>query len=114
MGPWPERCGPGGHRATVGLMNSPGAGDEVGLAIDAEPGRGPVDEARMHQLADEQAALRRVATLLARGARPAPVVTAGARERGPLLRAEAAFVSPVELPRRPPPRPPGAPARRPR
>src|SRR5260370_7358938 len=97
MGPWPERCGPGGHRATVGLMNSPGAGDEVGLAIDAGPGRGPVDEARMHQLADEQAALRRVATLVARGARPAEVFTAVADELGHLIGAEATFVSRVEL-----------------
>src|SRR5260370_19935247 len=97
MGPWPQRCRPGGHRAPVGLLNSPGAGEHVGLAIDAGPGRGPVDEARMHQLADEQAALRRVATLVARGARPAEVFSAVADELGHLIGAEATFVSRVEL-----------------
>src|SRR5260370_8588382 len=97
MGPWPQRCRPGGHRAPVGLLNSPGAGEHVGLAIDAGPGRGPVDEARMHQLADEQAALRRVATLVARGARPAEVFSAVADELGHLIGAEATFVSRVAL-----------------
>ncbi len=51
----------------------------------------------MHQLADEQAALRRVATLVARGARPAEVFTAVADELGHLIGAEATFVSRVEL-----------------
>jgi len=51
----------------------------------------------MHQLADEQAALRRVATLVARGARPAEVFSAVADELGHLIGAEASFVSRVEL-----------------
>ncbi len=51
----------------------------------------------MHQLADEQAALRRVATLVARGARPTEVFSAVADELGRLIGAEASFVSQVEL-----------------
>jgi len=78
-------------------MNSPDAGDDVGKAVDAGPGRGPVDGARLSQLADEQAALRRVATLVARGARPADVFSAVADELGRLFGAEASFVSRVEL-----------------
>jgi signal transduction histidine kinase len=49
------------------------------------------------RLADEQAALRRVATLVAGGARPAEVFTAVADELGQLIGAEATFVSRVDL-----------------
>ena len=49
------------------------------------------------RLADEQAALRRVATLVAGGARPAEVFTAVADELGHLIGAEATFVSRVDL-----------------
>jgi len=49
------------------------------------------------RLADEQAALRRVATLVAGGARPAEVFTAVADELGRLIGAEATFVSRVDL-----------------
>src|SRR5260370_22495724 len=104
MGTWPQRCRPGGHRATVGLMNSPGAGDEVGLAIDAGPGRGPVDEARMHQLADEQAALRRPRPRAGTRAHPPPAVTPAADPPAPLPAAPAPCLSPL----------PGSPAPRPR
>jgi signal transduction histidine kinase len=45
------------------------------------------------RIADEQAALRRVATLVAGGARPAEVFTAVADELGRLTGAEATFVS---------------------
>jgi len=70
------------HRVTVrrvsGLDNGAGA-----------PGRGvsrdPPDQARLGQLAEEQAALRRVATLVARGAAPEEVFTAVAGEVGQLL-----------------------------
>src|SRR5438105_12772186 len=89
-------------------MNPPDAGDDAGLAIDTQPGRGPVDEARMHQLTDEQAALRRVATLVARGARPAEVFTAVADELGQLIGAEATFVARVD-PSRPSRSAPGRP-----
>jgi GAF domain-containing protein len=47
--------------------------------------RDPADQARLRQIADEQAALRRVATLVARGAAPEEVFTAMAGEVGQLL-----------------------------
>ena len=68
----------------------------MGRLADAGPGRDQPDEARPRQLADEQAALRRVATLVASGARPAEVFTAVADELGRLIGAEAAFVSRVD------------------
>jgi GAF domain-containing protein len=48
-------------------------------------GRDPADQARLGQLAEEQAALRRVATLVARGAAPEEVFTAVAGEVGQLF-----------------------------
>ena len=66
-------------------------------AADAGPGRDPAGRARLRQLADEQAALRRVATLVASGARPAEVFSAVADELGRLIGAEATFVSRVDL-----------------
>jgi signal transduction histidine kinase len=47
--------------------------------------RDPADRARLRQIAEEQAALRRVATLVARGAAPEDVFTAVAEEVGRLL-----------------------------
>ena len=47
--------------------------------------RDPADQAQLRQLADQQAALRRVATLVARGAAPEEVFTAVAQEVGQLL-----------------------------
>ena len=64
---------------------------------DAGPGRDPPEGARLRQLADEQAALRRVATLVASGAQPAEVFSAVADELGRLIGAEATFVSRVDL-----------------
>ena len=61
-------------------MNSPDAGSDAGHGVDAGPGDGLVARARMRQLADEQAALRRVATLVASGAQPADVFRAAAEE----------------------------------
>jgi signal transduction histidine kinase len=63
----------------------------------------PPGQERLRQLADEQAALRRVATLVASGARPAEVFGAVADELGHLIGAEATFISSVDLssPRRP-------------
>jgi signal transduction histidine kinase len=52
--------------------------------------RDPADQARLRKLADEQAALRRVATLVARGAAPEEVFTAVAEEVGQLLHVELA------------------------
>jgi len=52
--------------------------------------RDPADQERLRQIADEQAALRRVATLVAHGAAPEEVFTAVAGEVGQLLRVELA------------------------
>jgi GAF domain-containing protein len=57
-----------------------------GSAVD----RKPAEQARLRQLAEEQAALRRVATLVARGAAPEEVFTAVAGEVGQLLHVELA------------------------
>ncbi|MGH3853845.1 MAG: sensor histidine kinase [Pseudonocardiaceae bacterium] len=69
--------------------------DHVG---DAGPSRDLPDRARRGQLVREQAALRRVATLVASGARPGEVFTAVADELGRLIGAEATFVSRVDHP----------------
>jgi signal transduction histidine kinase len=68
----------------------------VDHADDAGPSRHPLDRVRLGELAREQAALRRVATLVASGARPAEVFTAVADELGRLIGAEATFVSRVD------------------
>jgi signal transduction histidine kinase len=78
-------------------VSTPGAGTGVGSTADAVPGRDQPDGARPRQLADEQAALRRVATLVAAGARPAEVFSAVADELGQLIGVEATFVSRVDL-----------------
>jgi hypothetical protein len=62
-------------------------------AADAEAGHDPPGHTRLRELADEQAALRRVATLLAGGARPAEVFAAVAAEAGRLLSVEYAALS---------------------
>ena len=79
-------------------MSTPDAGTSVGRTADAGPGRDQPDEARPRQLADEQAALRRVATLVAAGAPPAEVFGAVADELGQLIGAEATFVSRADGP----------------
>ncbi len=50
----------------------------------------------MRQLAEEQTALRRVATMVADGARPTEVFSAVADELARLIGAEATFVSRIE------------------
>ncbi|MDX6241734.1 MAG: hypothetical protein QOG10_6558, partial [Kribbellaceae bacterium] len=79
-------------------MNAPDTGADAGNAADAGAGHDPPDLTRLLQLADEQAALRRVATLVADGARPAEVFTAVADELNHLIGAEATFVSRVDHP----------------
>jgi signal transduction histidine kinase len=59
-----------------------------------EPHRRPHDELRM--LADEQAALRRLATAVAHGVSPAEIFAAVAEEIGPLLGADDAAVARFE------------------
>jgi signal transduction histidine kinase len=79
-------------------MNAPDTGADVGQAADTGPGHDRPGQVRLRQLAEEQAALRRVATLVAGGARPAEVFTAVADELGHLIGAEATFVSRVDHP----------------
>jgi transcriptional regulator with GAF, ATPase, and Fis domain len=67
--------------------------DKSASVADGEAGSDPPDRAQLRQLAEEQAALRRVATLVAGGARPAEVFSAVADELGRLIGAEATFVS---------------------
>ena len=86
------------QRATVSLMSAPDTGADPRHAADEAAGRDPPDQARLRQLAAEQTALRRVATLVAGGAPPADVFTAVADELGRLIGAEATFVSRVDHP----------------
>ncbi|MDX6241708.1 MAG: hypothetical protein QOG10_6532, partial [Kribbellaceae bacterium] len=65
-------------------------------AGDAGTGHHPPDQTRLLQLADEHAALRRVATLVAGGARPAEVFAAVADEACRLLGADNAGVGRFE------------------
>src|SRR6202042_3077360 len=67
------------------LVNPLGAG-----APDGGVGRDPPDQARLGQLAEEQAALRRVATLVAQATPPEEVFAAVAAEVGQLFRVELA------------------------
>jgi signal transduction histidine kinase len=71
-------------------VNAPDPAVGAGQAADERVGRDLLDQARLRQLADEQAALRRVATPVARGAAPEEVFTAVAGEVGQLLRVELA------------------------
>jgi signal transduction histidine kinase len=57
---------------------------------DGGVGRDPPDQARLGQLAEEQAALRRVATLVAQATPPEEVFAAVAEEVGQLLRVDLA------------------------
>jgi signal transduction histidine kinase len=57
----------------------------VGEADDGSVGRDPPDQAQLRRLVEEQAALRRVATLVARAAAPEEVLAAVAGEVGALL-----------------------------
>jgi signal transduction histidine kinase len=78
-------------------VTAPDTGANVDHAA-AESGDNPPDRTRLRQLADEQAALRRVATLVAGGAHPTEVFTAVADALGHLIGAEATFVSRVRDP----------------
>jgi signal transduction histidine kinase len=68
-------------------MDALGAG-----ASDRVVGRDPPDQARLGQLAEEQAALRRVATLVARATPPEQVFAAVAQEVGRLLGVDFAIL----------------------
>jgi signal transduction histidine kinase len=56
----------------------------------------PTSERGLHELLEEQAALRRVATLVANGAEPAEVFSAVANELAQLIGADATFVTRIE------------------
>jgi signal transduction histidine kinase len=68
-------------------------------APDGGLGRSAPDQARLGQLADEQAALRRVATLVARATPPEEVFAAVAEEVGQLFRVELATLARYEADR---------------
>ena len=77
------------HRATVTLVNALGTGAG---APGGGVGRDPPDQARLGQLAEEQAALRRVATLVAQATPPEEVFAAVAEEVGRLLAVDFAIL----------------------
>jgi signal transduction histidine kinase len=77
-------------------VNAPDTGAGAGHAADGWVGRDPPDQARLRQLAEEQAALRRVATLVARGEPPEAVFTAVLEEVGRLLPVDLANMSRYE------------------
>ena len=78
-------------------MNAPEMGADGNHATDAGAAQNPSDQQRLRQLADQQVALRRVATLVAGGARPTDVFTAVADELGHLMGADATFVARVNV-----------------
>src|SRR5712691_9204506 len=69
-------------------MNAPDTGADVGHTVDAAEGHDAPGQTRLRQLADEQAALRRVATLVARGAPADELFAAVPQEAGRLLQAD--------------------------
>ena len=71
-------------------MNAPDPAVGGGYAADGRACRDPPDQARLRQLADEQAALRRVATLVAHRAAPEQVFAAVTEELGWLIPVDSA------------------------
>jgi len=69
-------------------MNAPDYGADTGHAAGAAEGDDAPGQTRLRQLADEQAALRRVATLVARGAPADELFAAVPQEAGQLLHAD--------------------------
>ena len=80
---------PTARPANVGLVN---ALDNRVDAANGGMGRDPPDHPRLRQLAEEQAALRRVATLVARATPPEEVFAAVAEEVGRLLAVDFAIL----------------------
>jgi hypothetical protein len=76
-------------------VNAPGPADGAD-ASDGSVGRAPPGQARLGQLAEEQAALRRVATLVARATPPEAVFAAVAEEVGQLLPVDSATMGRYE------------------
>jgi GAF domain-containing protein len=69
-------------------MNAPDNGADAGHAAGAAEGYDASGQTRLRQLAEEQAALRRVATLVARGAPADELFAAVPQEAGQLLQAD--------------------------
>jgi signal transduction histidine kinase len=69
-------------------MNAPDYGADTGHTVDAAEGHDAPGQTRLRQLADEQAALRRVATLVARGEPADELFAAVPQEAGQLLHAD--------------------------
>src|SRR5258705_9478799 len=69
-------------------MNAPDYGAGTGHAAGTAEGHDAPGQTRLRQLADEQAALRRVATLVARGAPADELFAAVPQEAGRLLQAD--------------------------
>jgi signal transduction histidine kinase len=77
-------------------MNAPDTGADVGHPAATGAAHDPPDQARLRRLVEEQAALRRVATLVASGAQPVDVFTAVAEEVRRLLEADNAGIARFE------------------
>jgi signal transduction histidine kinase len=77
-------------------VNAPDTGADVGRAADGAASRDPPDQPRLRQVAEEQSALRRVATLVARGAAPEKVFAAVAEEVGQLFPVDLATMGRYE------------------
>ena len=73
-------------------MNAADTGAGACHVVDGTVGRDLPDQARLRELAEEQAALRRVATLVARGEPPEAVFTAVLEEVGRLLPVDLAIM----------------------
>ena len=77
-------------------MNAPDADVGAGHVADRSLRRDPADQARLRQLAEEQSALRRVATLVARGAAPEEVFAAVTEEFARLVPVDVAGMARYE------------------
>jgi signal transduction histidine kinase len=77
-------------------VNAADTGAGAGHAVDATVGRDRPDQARLRQLAEEQAALRRVATLVAYGAAPEQVFAAVTEEFARLVPVNVAAMARFE------------------
>jgi signal transduction histidine kinase len=73
-------------------VNAADTGGGAGHAVDGRAGRDRAGQARLRQLADEQFALRRMATLVARATAPREVFAAVAGEVGRLLAVDFAVL----------------------
>jgi signal transduction histidine kinase len=90
------RCRPARRRTTVSHVDARDSAVGAGHAADGRVHRDPADQARLRQLAEEQAALRRVATLVAHGATPEQVFAAVTDEFARLVPVDVAAMARLE------------------